>query len=105
MREIGLEMREIEVQYGYFFPHPQNVIRDFVLALFVLGLIVIDLFILITYTAIVGAKGELGVKLVSNMENPEDIIGVRYSTIIEDSIFNYKVYASKMLNSFIYQLC
>ena len=53
------------------------VIRDSGLALCVLGLIVIDLFILTTYTATEEAKGELGVERISNRENPQDIIGVR----------------------------
>ena len=52
-------------------------IRDSGLALCVLGLIVIDLFILTTYTATEGAKGELGVERISNTENPDDVIGVR----------------------------
>ena len=46
------------------------------LALSVLLLVVIDLIILSTYTAVEGARGNLSAQRVTNRENPEDITGV-----------------------------
>ena len=51
-------------------------IKDYVLALLVLCLVVIDLIILGSYTAIEGIRDQLGVKLTANKENREDITGV-----------------------------
>ena len=53
-----------------------QVIKDWMLALGVLLLVVIDLIVLITYTAVEGARGNLSAQRVTNRENPEDIIGV-----------------------------
>ena len=53
-----------------------QVIKDWMLALGVLLLVVIDLIVLITYTAVEGARGNLSTQRVTNRENPEDIIGV-----------------------------
>lgn len=46
------------------------------LALGVLLLVVIDFIILITYTAVEGARGDLTALRVLNRENPEDVSGV-----------------------------
>ena len=51
-------------------------IKDYALALVVLCLVIIDIVILGSYTAVEGVRGHLGVKLISNKENLEDIIGV-----------------------------
>ena len=48
------------------------------LALGVLIFVVIDLIILITYTAVEGARGNLSAQRVPNRESPEDISGVKY---------------------------
>ena len=53
-----------------------QVIKDWMLALGVLLLVVIDLIVLITYTAVEGARGNLSAKRVPNRENPEDMVGV-----------------------------
>ena len=58
------------------FYHFQLVIKDYVLALFVLCLVVIDILILGSYTAIEGSRDSLGVRLTSNKENIDDTIGV-----------------------------
>ena len=50
------------------------------MALFVLCLVIIDVFILGIYTVNEGAKGNLGVKLISNRELPEETIGVTIHT-------------------------
>ena len=49
------------------------------LSLIVLVFVLIDLFILITYTIAVGVayNDELGAKEMVNTENPEDVEGVR----------------------------
>ena len=46
------------------------------MALFVLFLVVIDVFILVTYTLVEGLKGNLGVKLTPNRERENETIGV-----------------------------
>ena len=60
-------------------PFQQQWLRDYRLALFVLCLVIIDLLILGVYTLIEGISGNLGVKLTTNRENPEETIGVRTS--------------------------
>lgn len=55
----------------------QLVIKDYMLALFVLCLVVIDIFILGSYTAIEGHRGQLGVRNTTSKENLEDTIGVK----------------------------
>ena len=52
------------------------------MALFVLSLVIIDVFILGTYTINEGLKNNLGVKLISNRELPEETIGVSVTIII-----------------------
>lgn len=52
------------------------VIKDYVLALLVLCLVVIDILILLSYMAIEGSRDSLGVRLTSNKENTEDTVGV-----------------------------
>ena len=50
------------------------------LALGVLALVMIDLIILITYTAVEGARGNLSAQRVTNRENPKDVteeVGIR----------------------------
>ena len=51
-------------------------LKDYIMALFVLCLVVIDVVILGTYTLVEGLRGNLGVKLVPNTENPKEIVGV-----------------------------
>ena len=64
-----------------------QVIKDWMLALGVLLLVVIDLIVLITYTAVEGARGNLSAKRVPNRENPEDMVGV--STCIHVRYYTY----------------
>ena len=47
------------------------------LAMFVLCLVVVDVLILVSYTAIEGCKSELGVMEIPNQENLEETMGVR----------------------------
>ena len=54
----------------------QIVIKDYALALFVVGLVVIDVIILGLFTMVEGLRGELGVIRTSNKENMEDTTGV-----------------------------
>ena len=57
--------------------HPlQQLFRDYVMALFVLCLVVIDVVILGVYTLTEGLRGNLGVRLTTNRELPEEILGV-----------------------------
>ena len=49
------------------------------MALFVLYLAIIDVVILLVYTVTEGIGDNLGVKLISNREQPEETFGVRYS--------------------------
>ena len=58
-----------ELHYGL----KLQAIQDWMLALGVLLLVVIDLIILITYTAVEGARGNLSAQRVPNRENPQDI--------------------------------
>ena len=48
------------------------------MSLFVLSLVVIDLVILGVYTLVEGLRGNLGVKLTTNRELPEETFGVSY---------------------------
>ena len=48
------------------------------MALFVLFLVIIDLVILVAYTVVEGLRDNLGVKLTTNRELPEEILGVGY---------------------------
>ena len=49
------------------------------MALLVLCLVVIDLVILITYLGVEGFRGNLGVKLATNREFPQETIGVSFN--------------------------
>lgn len=49
------------------------------MVLFVVCLVVIDIVILGVYTLTELVRGQLGVELIPNRENREDIIGVRCS--------------------------
>ena len=49
------------------------------LALFVLCLVVIDIIILGSYSAVEGSRGQLGVRNITNKENLEDVIGVKFA--------------------------
>ena len=61
----------------------QVVVKDHWLVLFVIGLAVIDVLILGSYTATEWSRDQLGVKSVPNKENPQDVIGVKvYHTLI-----------------------
>ena len=57
------------------------------MTLFVLCLVIIDVFILGTYTINEGAEGNLGVKLIPNREMHEETIGVR-------DMYNWRAEAS-----------
>ena len=46
------------------------------MSLFVLSLVVIDLVILGVYTLVEGLRGNLGVKLTTNQELPQETFGV-----------------------------
>ena len=52
-------------------------VKDHWLVLFVIGLAVIDVFILGSYTATEWSRDQLGVTEVPNKENPQDVIGVK----------------------------
>ena len=56
----------------------QSFFRDYLMVLFVLCLAIIDLVILLTYTVTEAVRDNLGVKLTSNREMPEETIGVSY---------------------------
>ena len=56
----------------------QSFFRDYLMALFVLCLAIIDIVILLTYTVTEAVRDNLGVKLTSNREMPEETIGVSY---------------------------
>ena len=58
-----------------FFGNMQTV-SNWMLALCVLLLVIIDLIILITYTAVEGARGNLSAQRVPNRENSRDVSGV-----------------------------
>ena len=65
--------------YRYTFSPPmQTLLQDYVMALFVLCLVVIDVAILAIYTVIEGLRDNLGVKLIVNRERPREVIGVSY---------------------------
>ena len=49
--------------------------------LFVLALVVVDVVILLTYTIVEGINGNLEPMKVVNAENPNDIIGVSFSSL------------------------
>ncbi|CAI8029905.1 Gamma-aminobutyric acid type B receptor subunit 2 [Geodia barretti] len=53
--------------------HP--LLRDNLLGLFILCLTIIDVFILLLFTVTEGVRGNLGVKLTTNQELPEETIG------------------------------
>ena len=56
----------------------QSWLQDHVMVLGVLCLVVIDLAILGAYSLVEGVRGNLGVKLTSNREFPEETIGVSW---------------------------
>ena len=62
-----------------------QIIKDWMLALAVLLLCVVDLIILVVYTAVEGATGNLEAKRVINTENPMEVRGV--SLILELSFY------------------
>ena len=63
------------------------------MALFVLSLVIIDVFILGTYTINEGVKHNLGVKLISNRELPEETIGVSVTIIIGKFFYQISYYS------------
>ena len=54
--------------------HP--LLKDYLMALLILCLTIIDIVILLTYTVTEGVRDNLGVKLTTNQELPEKIFGV-----------------------------
>ena len=46
------------------------------MALFVLCLALIDILVLVLYTAVEAARDSLGARLISNQELPEEMLGV-----------------------------
>ena len=54
--------------------HP--LLKDYMMALLILCLTIIDVVILLTYTVAEGVRENLGVKLTASQELPEKIIGV-----------------------------
>ncbi len=53
-------------------------LQDWHLVLVVLALVVVDLVILVLYTVVEGARGNLGAKKIVSVENPMDTKGVSY---------------------------
>ena len=53
-----------------------QVLKDWHLALGVLASVLIDVLILLIYTIVEGARGNLNAILVANREQPRDIVGV-----------------------------
>ena len=56
----------------------QSFFQDYLMALFVLCLAIIDIVILLLYTVTEAVRGNLGAKLTSNRELPEETIGVSH---------------------------
>ena len=54
--------------------HP--LLKDYMMALLILCMTIIDMVILLTYTVTEGVRENLGVKLATSQELPEKIIGV-----------------------------
>ena len=64
-----------EHQYSISFaPHQKP--KDYHLALFVCGLVAVDVVILLLFTLVEGVQGNLEPSMVPNTENPSDMIGV-----------------------------
>ena len=57
----------------------QSFFQDYLMALFVLCLAIIDIVILLLYTVTEAVRGNLGAKLTPNRELPEETIGVSYT--------------------------
>ena len=66
---------------------PQQWLKDYCLALFVFCLVFIDLVILGGYSLTEGLRDDLGVKRITNRENPTETIGVRSMLSIENTIY------------------
>ena len=60
----------------FFFANIMQTVSNWMLALCVLLLVIIDLIILITYTGVEGARGNLSAQRVPNRENSRDVSGV-----------------------------
>lgn len=73
------------------------------LILFVLCLVVIDVFILGSYTAIEGCKGQLGVRKISNKENLEETMGVniKYCTLLKLLLRMSSLYMYELIHNII----
>ena len=54
----------------------QSLFKDYLMALFVLCLAIIDIVILLTYTVTEAVRDNLGVKLTTSRELPEETFGV-----------------------------
>ena len=57
----------------------QSFFQDYLMALFVLCLAIIDIVILLLYTVTEAVRGNLGAKLTPNRELPEETIGVSHT--------------------------
>lgn len=53
-------------------------LKDYVMALLVICLAIIDIIILLIYTVAEAVRDNLGVKLTANQEMPEEYFGVSY---------------------------
>ena len=60
----------------------QSLFKDYLMVLFVLCLVIIDIVILLLYTVTEAVRGNLGAKLTSNRELPEETIGVSHTVCV-----------------------
>ena len=72
----------------YIFPSdpPHQAIKDYILALFVCALVMVDVAILTGYTLrtlIEGLRGNLEANRTVHAENPSDIIGVSMTRLLD----------------------
>ena len=72
------------------------------MALFVICLVIIDMIILVTYTVTEAVRDRIGVRLTSNRELPEEIIGV--STLFNPKPFFLAHFIYYMFQEFSIQL-
>ena len=66
----------IPTYFQHHYCNIQRLFRDYLMTLFVLCLAIIDVVILLLYTVIEATRDNLGVKLTSNRELPEETFGV-----------------------------
>ena len=69
------------------------------MALFVLCLAIIDIVILLTYTVTEAVRDNLGVKLTSNREMPEETFGVIYWQFPRRFVYNLVIFRLQLNTS------